>query len=298
MEPADVAAVAELVAAVEAEDGHAPLGEHQWLDLVEGGREGFAGFLVRAPGEANLAAYAHLSRGPSSWAIELAVHPKHRADDTEGEGGLALALLRAALREVAAQGGGHVHWWVPKPDGRVERLAAAAGLRRGRDLCQMRAPLPVSHEPLAIPVRPFRPGEDEEAWLVVNNRAFAGHPEQGTWTLETLRARERQPWFDPQGFLLHEVDGRLAAFCWTKVHAGSPTALGEIYVVAVDPDFQGQGLGRALVLAGLDHLARRGLATAMLYVDRANRPARSLYESLGFVDHHLDRAYTADVAPA
>lgn len=294
----DIAAVAELVAAVEAEDGHAPIGEHKWLDLVEGGREGFAGFLVRAPGERSLAAYAQLSRGPSSWAVELAVHPKHRGDAPGVEGDLALALLRAALREVAAHGGGHVHWWIPKPDERIERVAAAAGLRRGRDLCQMRARLPVPHEPLGIAVRPFRPGEDEQSWLAVNNRAFAGHPEQGTWTLDTLRSRERQPWFDPDGFLLHEVDGRLAGFCWTKVHGETPTALGEIYVVAVDPDFQGRGLGRALVLAGLDRLAALGLRTAMLYVDRANGPARSLYLGLGFIDHHLDRAYTADVRPA
>ena len=66
-------------------------------------------------------------------------------------------------------------------------------------------------------------------------------------------------------------------------------------MVAVDPGFQGLGLGRALVLAGLDRLAGRGLETAMLYVDADNAGGRRLYESLGFTVDHVDRAYVGDV---
>jgi mycothiol synthase len=144
-------------------------------------------------------------------------------------------------------------------------------------------------------VRPFRVGQDEQAWLEVNNRAFNWHAEQGGWDAATLADREAQPWFDPEGFLLHERDGRLAGFCWTKVHPDNDPPLGEIYVIAVDPAFQGLGLGRALAVAGLNWLADRGLGTAMLYVDGDNAPALHLYERLGFTVDHVDRAYTADV---
>lgn len=144
--------------------------------------------------------------------------------------------------------------------------------------------------------RPFRPGLDDEGWLAVNNRAFVWHPEQGGWDRDRLAARLSERWVDLDGFLVHEDDaGRVDGFCWTKVHPAradrGEEAIGEIFVVAADPSRHGTGLGRALVLAGLDHLAALGLATAMLYVESDNEPALRLYGRLGFVVHHDDALY-------
>jgi len=294
---ADIAAVSELLEVATEVDGHPPLDEHQWLDLVNGGRHDFAGLVAWEPGHDHPVGYAQVTReaagtDQATWALEWVVDPHHRRPDL----GIARTLLDAALGLVAEAGGGHVHMWVPKPTDATDHLAAAVGLRRGRELRQLRRRLPTGEGP-AIAVRPFVPGRDEAAWLEVNNRAFQWHPEQGGWDVETLRSRQAQPWFDPSGFLLHKRNGKLAGFCWTKVHTDHEPPLGEIYVVAVDPGFRSLGLGRALVVVGLDHLARHGLEIAMLYVDSDNAGALRLYEKLGFTTDHVDRAYVGDVPP-
>jgi mycothiol synthase len=290
----DIAAIATLLRAAETFDGHAPLGEHKWLDLVQGGRSGFAGFLAREPGHERVIGYAQLSHGPTSWGVECVVHPSFRDLDEPIEA----ELLRVALDEIARSGGGHVHLWVPKPTETNDRVASSLGLIKGRDLYQMRRLLPLEEQVTKnahLDVRAFDVGKDEDAWLSLNNAAFQDHPEQGAWTLETLRDRMAQPWFCPSGFLLHEVDGNLASFCWTKIHDDEPP-LGEIYVIGVDPRLSGHGLGRATLIAGLSYLSDRHIPEVMLYVDADNAPALSLYRALSFTLNHADRAYVGDIA--
>ncbi|HEY2165748.1 MAG TPA: mycothiol synthase [Jatrophihabitantaceae bacterium] len=136
-----------------------------------------------------------------------------------------------------------------------------------------------------VTVRDFVPGQDDEAWLAVNAAAFAGHPEQGRWTRADLTAREREPWFDPHGFLIAERGGHMIGFHWTKVHGDGA---GEVYVLGVHPDAQGLGLGPALLTRGLQRLAERGCPTVLLYVDDDNAGAMRLYERFGFSHSDTD----------
>lgn len=111
-------------------------------------------------------------------------------------------------------------------------------------------------------------------------------------TLDDLRARQGEPWFDPEGFFVLEpedapagADGtEPAAFVWTKTEPGQPDDArdGEIYVLGVDPDQQGAGLGRLMTDVGLAHLARTGATRAVLYVEGDNTPALATYERAGF----------------
>lgn len=170
-------------------------------------------------------------------------------------------------------------------------------------LHQMRRPLPLEPElrerTRTIEVRPFRPDDpgDVAEFLHVNNRAFHWHPEQGGWDADRLARQVAEPWFDAEGFLVHEgADGAIDGFCWTKEHPRGHTEpddppIGEIFVIGADPDTHGTGLGRALTVAGLDHLVSRGLRLGMLYVEADNEPALALYRKLGFTVHHSDAAY-------
>jgi mycothiol synthase len=282
------AQVSEILALVEAArlaDGVAPLSEHGMLHLRydSASQSGGGDYIVAADGE--IAGYAYLDPPSAEGEVtgELVIQPERRRQ----------GLGRALTGELAAAAGGHVlRLWAHGDLPAAAALARAAGFDRFRALWQMRRSL---REPLDQPVLPagrtlrtFVPGRDEDEWLSLNGRAFAKHPEQGGWTRHDLELREREPWFDPAGFFIAETGGQMAGFHWTKVH---DPGLGEVYVVGVDPAEQGSGLGRALTLAGLQHLRDLGVAQAMLYVDEDNVPAIRMYEALGFTRAKVDAMY-------
>lgn len=283
-----------LVDAVADADGVRPLSEHVLLHLRYGGDEPVRNLLATTNEEGRpvLVGYAHLDvtdRVEGSSA-ELTVHPSYR------NRGIGRALAEAAL---AATPDGRLRLWAHGEHPGAEALARRLGFERSRVLWQMRrplhTPLPAAVWPDGVTVRTFRVGEDEEAWLAVNNAAFADHPDQGRWDLQSVRVREQEPWFDPAGFFLAERSGRLVGFHWTKVHGGDEhhghDPIGEVYVVGVAPEAQGLGLGKALTITGLRHLRKLGLSQAMLYVDESNRAAIAVYEGLGFTRWDTDVSY-------
>ena len=253
--------------------GRRPLSDHLWLDLNAGGGPGFVA--VSAADRSGTLALAQISAANDGSTLEVVV-----------DGDLADAVrvhddvFETAVDAFRRDGGGSLTWWVDSDDSHIRALASANGLVPTRGLHEMQVELPLASRS-GVPTHPYTPA-DADAWLRVNNRAFADHPEQGGWTLDTLALRTAEPWFEPDGFRLFEHDGLVAAFCWTKVHREMTPPVGEIYVIGVDPELHGRGLGRELTLAGLDWMVDHGLSSAILYVDSGNTAAVHLYERLGF----------------
>lgn len=264
-------------AALEA-DGHDPLDEAARLTLRHRGLAD--GVLLLAD---RGFAWLHDRSTDGRWQLELVVSPEAR------RAGLGTELARAATehgRVVAWSHGGHPA---------AAALARAVGLAPVRELWVMRAPLtglPDLTVPDGYVIRAFRPGVDDAGVLAVNAAAFAAHPEQGALDQAGLEERMAEDWFDPAGLLVAERVGssEVAGFHWTKVHpaaAGVP-AHGEVYVIGVHPSTQGSGLGRSLLVAGLQHLRAKELDEVVLYVEGDNHGAIRLYESFGFTHASAD----------
>lgn len=305
---AELAEVTALADRARAADGVSPFSD----DLFPAARSGAttAALAVHAGDRLMGAAYAAVQG--DRLAAELAVDPEHRG---LGVGG---ALLNDLLDFIP----GELWLWSHGDHPAAAALARRHGLVRARELLQLRrriAPgeLPEPVLPDGVRLRPFAVGQDEAAWLEVNNAAFDWHPEQGGQTLDDIAAAESAPDFDPAGFLLAvDADDRVLGFHWTKVHAHDPNPgrdtlsrrgpessdpggvdepIGEVYVLGVAPSAHGRGLGGALTIAGLRHLADvAGVRTVTLYVEGDNTAAVRLYEREGFTRHAIDVAYRRD----
>jgi mycothiol synthase len=193
--------------------------------------------------------------------------------------------------------------WAHGADSVANHAAQQIGLEPVRSLLQMRRSLddldvPASEWPPGVVIRPFVPGRDDEAWLAVNARAFATHPEQGSWADADLADRVNSDWFDAAGFLVADRDGELLGYHWTKVHTDTAEPMGEVYVLGVDPAAQGLKLGKLLLAEGLRYLKGRGLHTVLLYADATNTSAVALYTKLGFTVFSNDIQYShGDTSP-
>jgi mycothiol synthase len=285
------AEVVRLADAATAVDGVRPLNEQVLLQLRYGEPGAVRHVVATEPGGAWVG-YGHLDLTDriQGAIAEVVVHPDWRRQ------GVGAALVRRMLDESGPAMS--LRLWAHGHHPAAARLAHTLGFTRVRDLWQMRRSLHADLPPLEVPdgvlLRSFRPGVDDEAWLRVNARAFADHPEQGSMTAADLSLRMTESWFDAEGFILAERGGELVGFHWTKVHVGGEhDPIGEVYVVGVDPSAQGLGLGKVLTLAGLWHLRERGLDQVMLYVESDNAAAIAVYERLGFRQWDLDVMYSA-----
>jgi len=257
-----------LIVAARAVDGQPPFSDQSLVDLRAGNRRLLA-----------ISEVAAAIVSPTE--AELVVIPDARG---RGHGSALVSTIVSST-----QPGFLV--WAHGDHPAARALAARYGFEPVRRLLQLRRPLqqtlPEFIEPVDSPAEPIRLPIDIPEWLALNARAFAHHPEQGSVTRDDLDGIMAEPWFDASAFLVIRDGDRMIGYCWLKVEHD----IGELYVVGVDPDYQGRGIGRQLVEAGLAELERRGIRESSLYVEADNAPALKLYTSLGYTEYSVDIQY-------
>ncbi len=87
-------------------------------------------------------------------------------------------------------------------------------------------------------------------------------------------------------------DGRARGYSLVLFHQG--TSLARLYSFAVDPAFQGQGVGRALLREAEERALARGAVAMRLEVRNDNVAARKLYESAGYRPFKIAPRYYDD----
>ena len=275
-------------------DGTPPIAEHVLLHLRHGGDKSDSHIVFEEDNQ--VIAYAHLDTtdlvaGPS---VEAVVHPQHRGK------GLGSLILKEAIKIC----GDKTRIWSHGDLPAAKAIAASLKLERlWSNLLMSKSLEDIQPVTSKYPIRTFLPDLDNQAFLSLNNKVFANYPDQGGWSEDDLKVRLNEAWFEKEGFFVAEDKGELIGFCWTKIH-GAHThshngedddhghdALGEIYVLAVNPGYKGQGVGRDLTITGLNYLKYQGLNNVMLYVGVENKPAFNLYKSLGFNEFGSDVMY-------
>ena len=277
LSPPDAPWLPALISRARDTDGQPPFSDQSLIDLRLGERE--------------LLSIDEIAAAiVSSTEAELVVDP-----DARGRGH-GTALLRAVVDRSLRQAQGERQGqgtplliWAHGDHPAARALAARFGFSPVRRLLQLRAEVSADEVSTASTTDFFRPGIDDAAWLALNARAFAAHPEQGSVAQKDLDAIMAEPWFDASTFLVLREGDAMVGYCWLKVEG----TVGELYVVGVDPDHQREGLGRRLVAAGLSRLRELGIRSASLYVEADNVGAVRLYESFGFSQYSIDIQYAS-----
>lgn len=279
------AQVRELITAATFTDDLAPLSEHVLIHLHHGGDE-FDEHLIAQTDSGNVIGYLHLDNSDevSGPVVEVVVHPDFRNNK------VGTTLVQQAMDRLQDS---RLRLWAHGELASAHALAKKLGFSKARELWQMRRSLYAELPKVDLPdgnfISTFKVGQDEIAWLDLNAKVFAAHPEQGRLERGDLEIRMNEKWFDPAGFFISRNSaGELTGYNWTKIHTDGPLRIGEIYVLGVSPTERGTGLGKALAITGLDYLRAQGLSAAMLYVDLSNTSAIKLYESIGFAHWDTD----------
>jgi len=215
--------------------------------------------------------------------LNCLVHPDHRKQ------GLASKLLGHAIHRAQELGVIVAHVNIPEDNATAKSVLSKLGFRFIRRFPELRLDISKvrwqDSKQGVVKYRNLQPGEEGEL-AQFQNYSFAD-----TWGYNPNTAEEIIYWTNlsgssPEDVVLACEGDKIIGYCWTGITCMGETALGErkgrVFMLGVDPDYRGRGIGNRVLLAGLSRLKSKGLQVVELSVDGENKVARALYQSIGF----------------
>lgn len=223
--------------------------------------------------------------------LTVKVHPHHRYRGLEQE---IIAWGESRLLATAAGKSLPVQLDLGCYDTQVElvTLYQGQGFTPTRYFFRMRRsladPTPELVLPAGFTLRTVDAEVDAEAWVEMFNQSFIDHWNHHDLTLRDFHYFCSLSFYRPDlNLVAVAADGTFAAFCEATIHPEDNLRSGRqegwIGVLGTRRGFRRQGLGRAMLLAGLKTLQAAGMEMALLGVDADNPSgALGLYKSVGF----------------
>ncbi len=233
--------------------------------------------------------------------LRFNIHPEARGTALEAQ---IFAWVEQRMREVAHERGVCVNLRASARADHKYRVSLLeqhgftsdrAFYRMTRSLAE---PIPKAQFPVGFSVRHVDSDRDAEAWVAMFNESFIDHWNHHPLTIEQFKHYRTKQDYNPElDRIAIAADGTFAAFCTGYIHQKDNQRSGRnegwIHALGSRRGFRRLGLGRAMLLSGLEQLKAIGVETALLGVDSENPSgAVRLYESVGFSKLHTSIAYS------
>jgi mycothiol synthase len=274
-----------------------------WLDVARNVR-------LWEDGDGSLIAFAQLWTPNTDDLVQGRVvyqlHPDHREGDLESQ---IMRWGEERLRDVGRERGVATRLGCAVLDTQARQIALMErhGLAIERYTLVMERSLDEEiaepQFPTGFSIREVADAANGPAWIDMFNLSFIDH-----WNHHPLTLERWTNWFnDPDGqpalnIVAVAPDGTFAAFCWAGFDPAeierSGHKAGWIHLLGTRRGFRRIGLGRAILLMGLQRLKAHGMDTAKLGVDAQSLTgATRLYESAGFATAQTWIKFAKDLEP-
>jgi len=194
-----------------------------------------------------------------------------------------------------------VYFFIGIRDDQIERQACARAHGFEHDhwsLSHMEralvGPLPDAPLPDGFTLRPLAGSSEVAIYVALHRLAFGSANMTEDWRARTLTMPGHLPQLD---LVAVAPDRTVVGFCIGWLSTVQGRLIGQVEPVGVHPDYQGLGLGHALIVECLRRMQTQGAVTALIEAYSSNAASQHLYHTLGFETAHEVQAYAMVLHP-